>query len=366
MGPPLAAQREPAEPVGRTPAPRAPRRVRVTRADVARLAGVSTAVVCYVRNDGPRPVAEPTARRVREAVRLLDYRPNSSARALRRGTSEILGLVVADGLNPFFGEYTAALVRAAAASGQRLLVADSCGDPDIGRASIEDLLARQVDGLLLAGNVTRSRSGAWAAADSVPLVLIDCPGPIPGLRTVGASAERGALELVTHLVEAHGRQCVGIIVGDGGFGSPDPREVGWRLALAAAGLPAGPVARVPFSREGGHAAAAALLDADQRPDAVFATSDQLAIGLLRALHERGLDVPGDVAVVSYDGTRESEYAWPPLTVARQPLAAMAAAAIDLVHATDDGSGLHVQLDTELVLRRSCGCGPASPHRPTTT
>lgn len=341
------------------------RRGRVTRDDVARLAGVSTAVVSYVLNDGPRPVAEETAQRVREAVTLLDYRPNSSARALRRGTTEILGLVVADGLTPFFSEYTAALVRAAAATGRRLLVADSCGDPAIDRASVEDLLARQIDGLLLAGHLSRSLWGTWSGADSVPFVFIDCPGPIPGCRTVGAAAEKGALDLTTHLVNFHGHRCVGLIIGEGGLGNPDPREVGWKRALGDAGLPLGPVARAPFSREGGYQAGAALLDADTRPDAIFATSDQLAIGLLRAVHERGLRVPDDVAVVSYDGTRESEYAWPPLTVARQPLAAMAAAAIDLMHATDEGSGLHVQLDTELVFRSSCGCGPSSHHSPIT-
>lgn len=341
---------------------RASRRVRVTRHDVARLAGVSTAVVSYVLNDGPRPVAEQTAQRVREAMRMLDYRPNSSARALRRGTTEILGLVVADGLNPFFAEYTAELVRAAAARGQRLLIADSGGDPAVEAASIEDLVSRQVDGLLLAGNLGRSESFVWAQADAVPLVLIDCPGPIPGRRTVGASAEKGARELVTHLVRAHGRRRVGLIVGDSGYGDPDPREMGWQLTLLAAGLPLGPVARVPFSREAGYRAARELLDADPRPDAIFASSDQQALGLLRALHEQGLDVPGDVSVASFDGTRESEFSWPPLTVARQPLAAMAAAAIDLVHAPEGGgpSGRHVQLDTALVLRSSCGCATHQP------
>lgn len=335
------------------------RRGRVTRADVARLAGVSTAVVSYVLNDGPRPVAKHTAQRVREAISLLEYRPNSSARALRRGTSEILGLVVSDGLNPLFGEYSAALVRAAAARGQRLLVADSCGDPGIERAAVEDLLTRQIDGLLLAGNVARSWSGALATVDSIPLVFIDCAGPIPGRRTVGASAEQGARELVAHLVEFHGYRRVGIIVGEVGFGSPDPREIGWKLALGAARLPLGPVARVPFSREGGYQAGAALLDADEPPDAIFATSDQLAIGLLRAVHERAFRVPDDLAVVSYDGTRESEYVWPPLTVARQPFTRMAEAAIDLMHAPVEAAGQHVQLDTELVVRSSCGCGPAS-------
>ena len=122
----------------------------VTRADVARLAGVSSAVVSYVVNDGPRPVAAATADRVREAMELLGYRPNASARALRTGTTETVGLVLGDSRNPFFTEYTFELVKAAAARGKQLLI----GDAQHGRFDeadiVDTLIARQVDGVLLA------------------------------------------------------------------------------------------------------------------------------------------------------------------------------------------------------------------------
>ena len=340
---------------------RPPRR-RVTRAEVARLAGVSTAVVSYVLNDGPRPVAEQTAMRVREAMKLLDYRPNSSARALRRGRTEILGLVVSDSMNPFYTQYTAELVRAAAASGQLLLIADSRGDPGAEADVVDDLVARQIDGLLLASETARSVPSFWRYGASVPLVLIDCPGPVPGRRTVGSAAEEGARQLVAHLIEAHGYSRVGIIVGDTGYGNPDPRVLGWQRALREARLPLGPAVAVPFSREDGYRAGLELLAMNPRPDAIFASSDQQAIGLLRAIHEQGLRIPDDVAVVSFDGTVESEYCWPPLTVARQPLAQMAAAAIDLMRSSAEAEGRHVQLDTELVIRNSCGCPYQPPGR----
>src|SRR6476620_3133180 len=95
----------------------------VTRADVARLAGVSSAVVSYVVNDGPRPVAAETAARVREAIELLGYRPNPSARALKLGTTGVLGLVVPDSSNPFFAELALEVERAATARGLALLMA---------------------------------------------------------------------------------------------------------------------------------------------------------------------------------------------------------------------------------------------------
>lgn len=326
------------------------------------MAGVSTAVVSYVVNDGPRPVAAATAQRVREAMELLGYRPNASARALRRGTTETLGLVVGDSLNPYFTQYTFELVSAAAARGWQLLIADSRQDEAIEARIVEELISRQVDGLLFASPFARFDQSRGLLNAGIPSVLIDCPGPVPGRRTVGSAADAGAEMLVQHLIE-HGRRNIGLVIGVGGFGNPDPREFGWRKALRQAGLAEGPIARVPFSREGGYAAAATLLE-DHTLDAVFASNDLQAIGLVRALHERGIQIPDDVAVVSFDGTKESEFCWPPLTVARQNLPKLAAAALDLLSAPDVARETHIQIDTDFVRRASCGCAPAvTSHQP---
>ena len=331
-----------------------PRRAPVTRADVARMAGVSTAVVSYVVNDGPRPVAAATAVRVKEAMELLGYRPNASARALRLGKTFTLGLVMADSLNPFFAEYTSELVKAAYARGWRLLIADSREDEDDEAGIVDEFVARQVDGLLFASFFARFERSRTLQAAGIPTVLIDCPGPVPGRRTVGTNAGGAAEILVTHLVE-HGRRSIGLVVGDHGFGNPDPRERGWRRALRSAGLADGPIVRVPFSREGGYAGGHALLDEDAGIDAVFASNDLQGVGLVRALHERGVRIPADVAVVTFDGTKESEFCWPPLTVARQRLPELAAAAIALMDTPDLASGTHIQLEADLILRESCGC-----------
>ncbi len=328
------------------------RRAPATRADVAQLAGVSTAVVSYVVNNGPRTVAPATATKVREAMKLLDYRPNASARALRRGTTELFGLVMADSLNPYFVEYTAELVKAAARRGKRILIADSYQDAEAESAIAADLASRQVDGLLLSSS-RFDRSEVFRSAD-IPTVLIDCPGPVLGRRTVGTDAAGAAELLVSHLAE-HGRHRIGLLIGHGGFGDPDPREQGWRRALQGAGLPEGAVARVPWTREGGYAGARQLLDADPELDAVFASNDLQGIGLVRALHERGVRIPEDVAVAAFDGTKESEFCWPSLTVARQPLPKLAAAAIGLLAEPESARGVHRQFQADLVLRRSCGC-----------
>ena len=330
------------------------RRAPVTRADVARMAGVSTAVVSYVVNNGPRPVAPATATRVREAMELLGYLPNAAARALRLGRTHTIGLVMGDSHNPYYNEYTGELVKAAAARGWRLLIADSCEDEAVETEVVEEFVARGVDALLFASSLAGIERSQALLASGTPTVMIDCPGPIPGRRTVGSDAAGGAEMLVRHLLE-HGRRRIGLVIGDHGFGDPDPRERGWRRALQAAGLGDGPIVRVPWTRQGGYAGMGVLLAEDPELDAVFASNDLHGIGVLRCLHERGLGVPGDVAVVSFDGSVESEFCWPPLTVARQPIAELARAVIDLLDVPDAPGGTHVELPTQLVRRQSCGC-----------
>ncbi len=326
---------------------------RVTRSDVARFAGVSSAVVSYVVNNGPRPVAPETAARVRGAMEVLQYRPNLSARSLKGGRSATLGLVLADSLNPYFAEFTLAMAQAAEATGHRLLIADSRGDADAERLLIEDLLARQVDGLLLASAFEKQDPMSGIRTYGVPTVLIDCPGPVNGRASLGPDAMQGTEDLIRHLIEVHGRTRIALAIGQGGFGSPDPREWAWQRTLHSLGAEIGEVARTTWSREGGYEAGQVLLQT-RRPDAIFACSDLMGVGVLRALHEAGLAVPDDISVVSFDGTKESEFAWPPLTVARQPIDEMARRAVSLLDDPDLSPGHH-EFAMQLVVRRSCGC-----------
>ena len=121
-----------------------------TRADVARYAGVSGAVVSYVINNGPRPVAAETAERVRAAIDILGYRPNLTARALKRGSTQILGMILSDISNPFFAEFAVEVENTAAARGHAVLIGNSHGNAFTERRLIDDLMSRQVAGLVLA------------------------------------------------------------------------------------------------------------------------------------------------------------------------------------------------------------------------
>jgi LacI family transcriptional regulator len=324
-----------------------------TRADVARYAGVSAAVVSYVVNDGPRRVAPETAARVRAAIEILNYRPNVNARALKKGATEMLGVILPDITNPFFAEYARALEVAAAAHGYVLVVATSEGNEAHESRILSDLSNRHVDGLLISSVLPPSGFRAMTSPER-PLVLIDCLTPHPGYAAVGADAREGARGLVDHLITVHGYQSIALITGESSTPAPEPRERGWADAFQAHDLPPGPILRTSFSRRGGYEAALRLLSWQTRPRAIFATSDQLSTGALKAIREAALRCPEDIAVVSYDGSSESEYCWPPLTVARQPIRAMAEAAVSMVLNPSPSAGYQC-FATELVIRESCGC-----------
>lgn len=316
----------------------------VTRNDVAEYAGVSTAVVSYVVNEGPRPVAPETRERVLEAIRVLGYRPNATARALRMGTTRTLGLITPDGGNPLFAELAKAIDKEASARGYVVLQTSADGDPATEQAKLAELLVRRVSGLLL---VAPTEDPDLDGVD-VPVVAIN--RVLPHASSVRPQYREGARRGVEHLIE-HGHRTIGLVIG--GRGRPE-RELGWRDALERAGLDEGPIVRASFSRSGGYAAGRELLAATNRPTAVFASSDLQAIGVLRAIHEAGLRVPEDVAVVAFDGTAETEYSWPPLTVVRQPLELMARDAVGrLVDGQD--SVEEVTYPAELIIRKSCGC-----------
>jgi LacI family transcriptional regulator len=331
----------------------------VTRADVARYAGVSTAVVSYVMNGGPRKVAPETAARVEEAIARLDYRPNVHAQALRRGTAEMIGLVVSDPTNPYFVEFVAAITEVAFQYGRAVVIASTRPQPDTEQTLINDLVRRQVDGLIVASMHGRPDLTLRLPTGSTHVVFIDAPGAIPGHASLGTSGVRGAALAVEHLAQVHHHQTVGLVVGGVDSPSGDPREQGWQQALRAAGLPDGPIARVEWSREGGYEAGRRLLGSVNPPTAIFASSDLQAVGLLRAAHESGVRVPDDLAVIAFDGTKESEFSWPPLTVVAQPIRQMARTAVQLVLDEQRSEG-YTQFLGELVVRQSCGCASAEP------
>jgi LacI family transcriptional regulator len=320
---------------------------KVTRKDVARYAGVSDAVVSYTLNGGA-PVAPATADRVRQAVRLLGYTPNASARALKLGSSNMIGVIVPDSTNPFWAELCRSVEAVARDKGYAVLVLNGYDSNALRLEYLQTLASRQVDGVLLTGEIDELDVDRFNAT-GVPWAMLNQPTTIEGALGVGVDLTAGARDATSHLI-GHGYKRIAFI-GE----VTDPRYAGWLASLAEAGLGPGPVFDVPFTRAGGYASGQALAAAHDAVDAVFVSSDMLGSAVLRALHEAELAIPGDIAVVSFDGSPESEFSWPSLTTVRQPVQELAAKAVaQLLHREQPTEDEHLLKGT-LILRQSCGC-----------
>lgn len=306
--------------------------------DVARLAGVSVATVSNVLNNA-RTVAAETRERVRRAVDALGYAPHAAARSMRGRGSGLIGLILADITNPFFTALVHTVERAANAHGYSVLLCNS--DEDLAREEqhLDLLRTQRVDGIILAA--TGHPSGGRAAALSrlrAPVVLVDRGFPEFGLDAVVLDNRRAALEATRHIV-SFGHRRIAMIGGPVQVSTGADRLAGYREALHEAGLPYEErlVRDAGFREEPAYEAACELLAAPERPTAIFAANNLIAIGVMRAIADARLDCPHDVSVVSID-----DFAWanafrPRLTTVAQPVAAMGEAAVRLLLARISGA-----------------------------
>lgn len=337
-----------------------PARKQPTRNDVAERAKVSTAIVSHVVT-GAKRVSPEYTRRVLAAIDELGYRPNKNARALRTGRTEVLALLIPDVSNPYYAEFALQIEIAASERGHVLITANTHDDPEVELRLLREMGSRNVDGIIIA-SVFHGNQPRPPEYGEIPTLLIDAFQPADGLPTIGLNATESAKTIVQHLAEVH--RCVSIALAMGPSSGPadpaDPRKIGWAEALTAAGLPMGQVSALGWTREDGRQAAKRLLTGPSRPDAIFAASDQIGIGLIRGVADLGLRVPEDVKVISYDGTLETAFTVPRLTTLQQPIQEMARSAIDTIIDYTPQRALHTVFQGELVLRESCGCGDPTP------
>ncbi|MET9021920.1 LacI family DNA-binding transcriptional regulator [Actinopolymorpha sp. NPDC004070] len=329
----------------------------VTRADVARRAGVSPALVSYVLNSGPRPVSAENRRRVLQAIEELGYRPNRIARALRENRTHSIAMLVPDYVNPHFAELAQAVEDEAFANDYVLLIGTANNEVMRERSYLRSFVDRQVDGLLLI-SAASSPDIAQISEARIPVVLLDRAPKDSGFSTVVIDNKRASREAVEHLL-GHGRRAPAYIGGPRELTAVAERDAGWREALEAAedtGLP--PQVHTAFSPRGGYEAMKTLLLSPEVIDSVFVASDAQAIGALRACSELGCRVPDDIALVAFDGTQAGVYTNPSLTSVVQGIEDIARVAIaELLQriGQHDSPARHRVVEARLRIGGTCGC-----------
>jgi DNA-binding LacI/PurR family transcriptional regulator len=283
-------------------------------ADVGRLAGVSHQTVSRVIN-GSRHVSAETRERVLAAMRELGYRPNSIARALVTGRTHTLGVVSLD--TTLYGPASTlfGIERAAHASGYFIIVASlKALDRDSVVEAAERLRRHGVDGILAIVSEAAAADALLHAPVDVPLVAVEA-GPERGMPVVAVDQRRGAELAVRHLLEL-GHRAVHHIAGPPGWLEAQQRAAAWRATLEAAGETMPEPLVGDWTARSGYELGQRLAR-DRAVTAVFVANDQMALGVLRAMHEAGRSIPHDVSVVGFDDVPESLYFMPPLTTVRQ-------------------------------------------------
>lgn len=287
--------------------------------DVARAAGVSHQTVSRVLNHHPS-VRPETRDRVQAAIAQLGYRRNPIARALVTRRTHTIG-VLAPASNLFGPASVVSAVEQAARSHGWYVSLASLSDfePESVAAAIEHFVGQQVDGLVLVAPVPSAVDACSAAALDVPTVLVATDAqPSAAYEVVAIDQELGGRLAVRHLLEL-GHRSVAHLAGPIDWLDAAARLRGWRAELSRSGIAPPDVLAGDWSAASGFRVGRELVDSGELPSAVFAANDLMAIGLIRALVEGGVSVPGEVSVVGFDDIDGAGYTLPPLTTVRQDL-----------------------------------------------
>lgn len=333
----------------------------VTIEDVAREAGVSAMTVSRVIN-GESVVRDHTRTLVQQAIEKLNYKPNNAARSLAAGGATQVGLLYANPSAAYLGQFLIGALEGARRGTSHLTV-EAC-DQEGAEAQGEE--ARQfarsnIEGILLPPPLCEAPAvlAAIEAAD-IQVVTVGMGRPTPGGINVRID-DFAAARAMTHYLLEKGHRRIGFVRGHPNQTASEERWRGFRAALAEAGLdPAdAPVEQGYFSYRSGITAAERLLTGTDMPTAIFASNDEMAAATVNVAHRHGLSVPGDLSVVGFDDTPLATMVWPELTTIRQPVAAMADRAlellIDAVRTARDGKQpqpVEEVLDFELIERGS--------------
>lgn len=324
--------------------------------DVARLAAVSTSTVSHVINKN-RFVSEAVREKVERAIRELNYAPSAVARSLKLNQTQTIGMLLTTSSNPFYAEVVRGVENCCYERGYSLILCNTAGDEERMNRSLETLLQKRVDGLLMMCTESHIPSvDILNRYPSIPTVMMDW-APFEGQSDIIQDNALLGGELATqHLIDK-GYTRIGCIAGPLDKTPARMRLQGFYNAMEKNRLTIAPghVVNGDFEFQGGYNAMVKLLALETPPEAVFTCNDAMAVGVYNALFQAGLRIPHDMAVAGYDDIELARYLTPPLTSVHQPKDALGELAIDtLIHRLSDprASKQTLELTPELVIRGS--------------
>lgn len=342
------------------------RKKQPTISDVAEKAGVSIATVSRVIN-GTSPVAARTAQCVQDAIRELSYVPQAAARVLASQRTETLGLLLPEIGGAFFSPLLRGIEAEAQAAGFDLLIHATSHIPHASRpVAHRPLGEHNTDGLIVFTQSIDERELARLRALNFPTVLLYQTSPASlGIPSVTIENKNGARKIVEHLVQVHHCHRIVFLRGPEGNQDSEWRERGYRQALEANGIAFDPrlILAGEFNEEEARQAIQQLLAEGIEFEAVFGGDDDSAAGAISALIQAGKRVPHDIAVAGFDDVPIARYLRPALTTVRAPIEQVGKEGVRQLVRQIRGQQADelVMLQTELVIRESCGCEASRPR-----
>lgn len=331
---------------------------------VAKRAGVSTATVSRVLNDSPK-VREETSQHVRRVIAELNYVPNTSARNLRMGRSEMFGLVVSDIKNPFFPDLIDQFEALAAQQGIEVVFTHTNYSTQRLATCIRRLVERNVDGIAVMTSEADETALQAAAQSQVPIVILNQPSLKSRFSCVMVDYTRGYREAVDHL-KALGHRNIFFLTGPSNLESVQRRQKAFAAAAKTTGIPFGEKQLIAgdLRVQGGRAAMEAILRRKPRPTALIAANDLMAIGAMQAAIDAGLNVPKDISIIGFDDLPLATIMSPQLTtihLSRQEIATEAFIRLTRMHQKTNSATPRPEskIYPRLIVRGSTGPAPRS-------
>jgi LacI family transcriptional regulator len=323
---------------------------------VAKLANVSIATVSRTINHIPT-VNPKMAKRVWEAIRELNYFPNTQARALVSGRSRLLGLIVSEITNPFFPELIQGFEEVAVENGYEILIGSTNYDPERMKSCIRRMVERNAEGVAIMTFGIEQPLLDQLADRKIPLVFVDFAPNRPGMSVLRVDYHHGIRQAVQHLA-ALGHRSIAFVAGPLRLHSAQSRLVAFKKALQECGIPVNEklIVEGDHTMEGGMTAAERLTAQKNLPTAIMCSNDMLAIGVLHRLSRSGLRVPDDVSVIGFDDIHMSAMMIPPLTSIQMSRSDLARAAVGALraHVEETSPKREYKIDTHLIVRESTG------------
>ncbi|OPH53686.1 substrate-binding domain-containing protein [Vibrio campbellii] len=328
-----------------------------TMKDIAKLAGVSTSTVSHVINK-TRFVSEEISERVNNAAKELNYyAPSALARSLKVNRTKTIGMLVTTSTNPFFGEVVKGVERSCYHKGYSLILCNTEGDNERMRESINTLLQKRVDGLILmCSSLEGERIDVFERYPDIPVVVMDWGPMLFTSDKIQDNSLRGGYLAAKYLIDC-GHKEVGCITGPLIKHQAQMRYEGYKRAMLEAELEfnANWIVESDFECEGGYQAFKKMVERGSLPSSIFVSNDMMAMGVINAANELGIQIPEQLSIIGYDDIHIAKFMSPSLTTIHQPKYRLGQAAVEtLLRKLDEKSdeAQVVQLEPTLVERKS--------------